>query len=164
MGLYIINESAEERKLHEKEKDQELREIANETLRIVRNVGKEIFPEFLWEPQVNDFEISDDYRTKACCTNPAVLRAYSIGRKYANYWEYLEAMDAYTEYAKYIDAVFGSFDMMRRANRDGYSSVFIPPLPKLTHKKKNKLLIETGFLPSKIDEEFEVDDEASIKK
>lgn len=164
MGLYIINESAEERKLHEKEKDQELREIANETLRIVRNVGKEIFPEFLWEPQVNDFEISDDYRTKACCTNPAVLRAYSIGRKYANYWEYLEAMDAYTEYAKYIDAVFGSFDMMRRANRDGYSSVFIPPLPKLTHKKKNKLLIETGFLPSKIDEEFEVDDEALDKE
>lgn len=159
MGLYIINESAEERKVHEKEKDQELREIAAETMRIVQNVGKEVFPEFLWEPHINDFEVSDDYRTKACCTNPAVLRAYSIGRKYANYWEYLEALDAYTEYAKYIDAVFGSFEMMQRANRDGYSSVFIPPRPKLTHKKKNKLLIETGFLPSKIDEEYEVDEE-----
>jgi hypothetical protein len=159
LGIFYINETAEERKAHEKQRDQELREIAAETMRIVQNVGKDVFPDFLWEAQINDFEVSDDYRTKACCTNPAVLRAYSIGRKYANYWEYLEALDAYTEYAKYIEAVFGSFEMMQRANRDGYSSVFIPPLPKLTHKKKNKLLIETGFLPSRIDEEFEIDDE-----
>ena len=69
-------------------------------------------------------------------------------------------MDAYIEYAKYIENVFGSFDMMKRANRDGYSSVFIPVMPKLTHKKKNKLLIETGFMPSKYEDDFEPPDES----
>lgn len=160
MGFFYINETPEERKAHEKERDAELREIAQQTMTLVQHAGKEIFPDFLWEPQINTFEVEDDYKTKACCTNPAVLRAYTIGRKYANYWEYLEALEAYYEYAKYIEAVFGSFEMMQRANRDGFSSVFIPPKPKLTHKKKNKILIETGFLPSRVDDDFEMPDAA----
>ena len=156
MGYFIVEPESDK---EEREHRNELKQIAQDTLELTKNAPENVFPDFLWEIQMNEFEHEIDYKTRAACKNPWVLRAYSIGRKYQDYWRYIEAMNAYVEYADYIDKIYGSFDMLRKAAKDGYSTVFIPPLPKLTHKKKNKLFIESGFIPSRVDEEFEPDDE-----
>lgn len=160
MGFRIITHTAEEKKKAEADKEQEIKRIAEETLTLVDKAPNDLFPDFLWEPQVNEFESGNDYKIRATCTNPAVLKAYTLGRKYSNYWDYLEAIDTYYQYAKYINEAYGNFEMIRRI--DNLEGIFIPPRPKLTHKKKNRLLMITGFIPSKIDPEYEADDEVIL--
>lgn len=153
-GFFYLDTNESEEKIEERKKEDEAQEIADETLALVANAPNDAFPAFLWEPQINEFEVDDGYQMKAACTNPAVLKAYDITKKYQDYWDYVEAMDAYVEYVKYIEDTYGDFGMMLRAYKEGYGTIFIPALPKLTHKKKNKLLLESGFMPSRIDEEF----------
>lgn len=153
-GFFVVNESDQVVRDEERKREEEAQEIADETMELVASAGNDLFPDFLWEPQLNEFENDDAYRLKASCQNPAVLRAYTIAKKYQKYWDYVDAMEAYIEYAKYIETVYGDFDMMARASKEGYSTVYIPALPKLTHKKKNKIILESGFMPSRTDDEF----------
>lgn len=155
MGLFYLNETANDK---EQERQKELEEIALETLSLVDGVDNKVFPEFIWEPQINDF-VNDDYRIRGSCTNPQVIKAYSIRRKYNDYWDYIDALESYMEFVKYADAVYGSFEMMRNAARLGIKIISIPSFPKLSNKKKNRVLLEGGFMPSRVDDELEVDSE-----
>ena len=137
--------------------NKDIEEEAQRALEITKDAGNDIFPDFLWTVQINDFVGIIDYKTRATCTNPEVLKAYEIGYKHSSYWSFVDAMSAYEEYKNYISSIYGDFEMMKRASRDGYSNVYIPAMPKLMHKKKNKLLIETGFMPSREIEHFEVE-------
>ena len=88
-----------------------------------------------------------------------MLKAYTIRRKYPDYWDYIDAMDAYLDYVNYVDSAYGSFEMMKNAADNGVSIIYIPKKPKLTNKKSNKNLIRSGFTPSRIIEDFISNDE-----
>lgn len=133
-------------------------EYAEESLQIARAAENSIFPNFLWEIQMNEFG-GDDYRLRGTCENSYVLEAYRLKRKYSNYWDYLDAMQIYNAYAEYIESAYGSFEMMKNAAAEGYGTVYIPKMPKLTNKKKNRDFLWTGFLPCRIDEDFVIDPE-----
>lgn len=156
MGLFYVDTSEQNTLTNQRQHDEEIAEYANESLKIAELAAKEIFPDFLWEVQLNGYE-NDDYKLRGTCNNPNVLKAYTIKRKYSNYWDYLDALEAYVEYVNFVDSAYGSFEMMKNASDMGMSVIYIPKCPKLKNKKGNKNLIRSGFVPSRVDEDFEVD-------
>ena len=158
MGLFYVNNDTENTLANQKEHLKEIQEIAQESLQIAELAPDELFPDFLWEVQLNLYE-NDDYKLRGTCENPNVLKAYTIRRKYSNYWDYIDAMEAYIDYAEYIESAYGSFEMMKNAADQGMSTVYIPKKPKLTNKKENKNLLKSGFIPSRIEEDFIPDSE-----
>lgn len=162
MGLFYVDTSAENSLANQKQHFEEIRELAKESLRLGKLASKDIFPDFLWKPQLNEYE-GDDYKLRGTCSNPNVLKAYTIRRKYSNYWDYIDAMDAYLDYVNYIDSAYGSFDMMKNAADNGMSIIYIPKKPKLTNKKSNKNLIRSGFTPSRLIEDF-ITDESLVEQ
>ena len=159
MGLFYVDNSEENTLAYQKKHSEEIQELAKEALEIAKNAPDDVFPEFLREIQLNEYE-GDDYKLRGTCSNPNVLKAYTIRRKYSNYWDYLDAMEAYLDYVDYIDSAYGSFDMMKNAADNGMSIIYIPKKPKLTNKKSNKTLIQSGFVPSRFIEDFTVDEES----
>lgn len=158
MGLFYVDTSMDNSLTKQKEHAEEIKALAKECIKIGELASRDIFPKFLWEPQLNEYE-GDDYKLRGTCTNPNVLKAYTIRRKYSNYWDYIDAMDAYLDYVSYIDSAYGSFEMMKNAADNGMSIIYIPKKPKLTNKKSNKNLIKSGFTPSRIIEDFITDDD-----
>lgn len=159
MGLFYIDSSDQNNITNQRQHAQEIMQLTKETLKIAELSKAEVFPEFLWEVQLNDYE-GDDYKLRGTCENPNVLKAYTIRRKYSNYWDYLDAMEAYLDYADYVDSAYGSFQMMRDAADNGMSPIYIPKKPKLSNKKANKNLIRAGFVPSRFDDELMIDEDA----
>lgn len=158
MGLFYIDTSEQNTLEYQKKHAKEIEDYARESLNIAELATKEIFPEFLWQVQFNEYE-GDDYKLRGTCSNPNVLKAYTIKRKYSNYWDYLDALEAYMEYVNFIDSAYGSFEMMKNASDLGMSVIYIPKRPKLTNKKTNKKLIQSGFIPSRIIEDFVVNEQ-----
>lgn len=158
MGLFYVDTSTDGTLSSQKAHLEEVKSLAKECLKIGELASKNIFPDFLWEPQLNEYE-GDDYKLRGTCTNPNVLKAYTIRRKYSNYWDYIDALEAYLDYVDYIDSAYGSFEMMKNAADNGMSVIYIPKKPKLTNKKSNKNLIRSGFTPSRIIEDYITDDE-----
>ena len=156
MGLFYIDNSDQNSVSSHRNHLKEISDLTKETLKIAELADPSIFPEFLWEVQSNDYE-GDDYKLRGTCENPNVLKAYTIRRKYSNYWDYLDAMEAYIDYAEYVESAYGSFQMMKNAADNGMSPIYIPKKPKLTNKKANKNLIKAGFVPSRFDDELIVD-------
>ena len=156
MGLFYVDTSEQNTLKNQRQHDEEIAEYANESLKIADLAAKDIFPEFLWEVQLNGYE-NDDYKLRGTCSNPNVLKAYTIKRKYSNYWDYLDALEAYLEYVEFVDSAYGSFEMMKNAADMGIAPIYIPKCPKLKNKKGNKNLIRSGFVPSRIDEDFDID-------
>lgn len=140
------------------DKKELIAEYAEEALKIAQAAENSIFPEFLWEIQMNEFT-GDDYKLRGTCENAHVMEAYRLKRKYSNYWDYLDAMQVYYAYAEYIESAYGSFEMMKNAAMEGYETIYIPKMPKLTNKKKNRDFLWTGFLPCRVDEDFVIDPE-----
>lgn len=158
MGLFYVDTSAENSLSNQKKHKEMIKEFAKESINIGKLSTPDIFPDFLWKPQMNDHE-GDDYKLRATCNNPNILKAYQIRRKYPNYWDYVDALEAYYDYIDYLESAYGSFDMLKNAADNGMSLVYIPKKPKLTNKKSNKNLMRSGFTPSRILEEFEVDED-----
>ena len=156
--MFYVDTSTDNSLSKQKEHLEEIKSLAKECLRIGELASKDIFPDFLWEPQLNMYD-GDDYKLRGTCTNPNVLKAYTIRRKYSNYWDYVDAMDAYLDYVAYIDSAYGSFEMMKNAADNGMSIIYIPKKPKLTNKKSNKNLIKSGFTPSRLIEDFITDED-----
>jgi len=157
MGLFYVDTDTENSLANQNQHLEEIRDIAKETIQLAELAPDDIFPEFLWGVQLNDYD-GDDYKLRGTCTNPNVLKAYTIRRKYSNYWDYLDAYEAYLDYVEYIDSAYGSFEMMKNAADNGVSTIYIPKKPKLTNKKSNKNLIRSGFTPSRIIEDFIIDE------
>ena len=157
MGLFYVDTEAQNTLANQNQHNEEVQEIVNDTMQLAKLAPKDIFPDFLWEVQMNDYD-GDDYKLRGTCTNPNVLKAYTIRRKYSNYWDYLDAFEAYMDYVEYIDSAYGSFEMMKNAADNGVSTIYIPKKPKLTNKKSNKNLIKSGFTPSRIIDDFIIDD------
>lgn len=158
MGIFYMDDSSENSLEKKRKYIEEVKEFANEMLQKAENIPDESYPEFLWKVQLNEFS-GDDYRIRGTCTNPNVVKAYNIRRKYSSYWDFLDALNAYYDYVDYIDSAYGSFQMMKQASDDGYGTIFIPKKPKLTNKKKNRELLRCGFIPSRIDEDFIINPE-----
>lgn len=157
MGLFYVDTDTQNTLASQNQHLEEIRDIAKETMQLAKLAPSDIFPDFLWGVQLNDYD-GDDYKLRGTCTNPNVLKAYTIRRKYSNYWDYLDAYEAYMDYVDYIDSAYGSFEMMKNAADNGVSTIYIPKKPKLTNKKSNKNLIRSGFTPSRIIEDFIIDD------
>lgn len=160
MGVfYLDSKDLNKYSISTSEKKDLIAEYAEEALEIAKAAANDVFPNFLWEVQMNEFT-ADDYRLRGTCEDEKVREVYRLKRKYSDYWEYLDAMQIYNAYAEYIESAYGSFEMMRNAAQEGYSTVYIPKLPKLTNKKKNRDFLWTGFLPSRIDDEAILDTDA----
>lgn len=155
MGLFFVDTSEENSLEAKKKYNDEVVQLANEMIEKASKIDDQFYPDFLFEVQLNEFA-GDDYRVRGTCTNPNVIKAYSIRRKYSSYWDYLDAMEIYLDYIAYIESVYGDFDMIKNAFDRGYGNIYVPRKPKLTNKKKNKLLLSTNFLPSRIDEDYEI--------
>lgn len=158
MGIFYVDTSNDDSLEAKRKYQKEITDLANEMLEKAKDIPDDRYPDFLFQVQLNEFS-GDDYRIRGTCTNPNVVKAYTIRRKYSSYWDYLDALSAYQDYVDYVDSAYGSFEMMKAAADEGYGSIFIPKKPKLTGKKKNKELLRTGFIPSRIDEEFEMSPE-----
>lgn len=159
MGLFYVDNDDQNNLASQNQHLEEIRNITKETTQLAELAPNDIFPDFLWGVQLNDYD-GDDYKLRGTCTNPNVLKAYTIRRKYSNYWDYLDAFEAYLDYVEYIDSAYGSFEMMKNAADNGISTIYIPKKPKLTNKKSNKNLIKSGFTPSRIIEDFIIDEKA----
>ena len=137
MGIFYVDTSNDDSLEAKRKYQKEITDLANEMLEKAKDIPDDRYPDFLFQVQLNEFS-GDDYRIRGTCTNPNVVKAYTIRRKYSSYWDYLDALSAYQDYVDYVDSAYGSFEMMKAAADEGYGSIFIPKKPKLTGKKKNK--------------------------
>lgn len=158
MGLFRIEEDTTSVDAI-REHAQEVKELAAESLAIAKHSTDDIFPEFLWKPQLNEFD-GDDYKLRGTCEDPAILEAYKLKRKYSDFWDYLNALNAYTAYMEYLDSAFGSSEMMVAAAAEGLTSIYVPKMPKLTNKQINRMLVSSGIIPSRQDLEMVAPDDA----
>lgn len=157
MGLFRIEEDTTSIEAIREHAD-EVKELAKESLAIAKHSTDEIFPDFLWKPQLNEFE-GDDYKLRGTCEDPAILEAYKLKRKYSDFWDFLNALSAYRAYMDYLDSAFGSSEMMIAAAAEGLTSIYVPKMPKLTNKQVNRMLVNSGIIPSRQDLEAVVPDD-----
>ena len=164
MGIFVINKNnfkdyEDDGIILDDDKIEDIaEEYAKEALKIASHIPNTSIPDFIWQIQQNLFE-NDDYLLRGACTNPNILKAYSIGRKYSNYWKYVDAMVIYNDYADFITSLYGDFNMMKNAYYNGLSSIYIPPKPKLSSRKGNKFASSVSFVPSRVKDGFEIDND-----
>ena len=101
MGLFFVDTSEENSLEAKKKYNDEVVQLANEMMEKASKIDDQFYPDFLFEVQLNEFA-GDDYRVRGTCTNPNVIKAYSIRRKYSSYWDYLDALEIYLDYIAYI--------------------------------------------------------------
>lgn len=128
-------------------------------LKHIAEADDSIFPDFLWNPIMNDFE--DNYFQESIIQEDeyasGAYQARKIRKKYNNYFEYIEAMTIYDEYMDKLLNKYGSFRVIRNLLKDGSLPDFVPQKPYLKDKKRNRRLLESGVVPSVKNESYDID-------
>lgn len=106
-----------------------------------------LFPEWLFEPFTNDF--GDNYYEQSFVDNELLSMIKRLRRRYADFFEWVEAMSAYTDYMNAMVKKYGSMRIINNALEAGLMDDTIPSKPKLKNSRKNKDYLIAGVLPSK---------------
>lgn len=137
---------------YQKELDREMEEAIN----ICKNAPNDRFPEFLFEPMVNEFE-SDNYIERAVYEDNELTQSVKmLRRKYNNIYDYYDALDVYRNYKEYLSDKYGNWKIAKNGILDGVLPDYLPAKPKLKNNKKNRILLEAKILPSRKDEDIAI--------
>jgi len=121
------------------------------------------FPDFLFNPVYNEF--GDNYYQIGISSDPLVIKARSLRRKYSNYFDYVQAMEVYNDYMELLSEKYGGKSIIKntlKARRkaeysnnydevEAYETLFddiIPDKPELKNKKKNREFLRAGVMLS----------------
>lgn len=115
-------------------------------LKFVAESDNSYFPEFLFNVMFNDF--GDDYYKIGVSSDPLVLKARGLRKKYSNYFDYLEAMHIYNEYMDMLIDKYGSLSIVKNSYKAGVFDDILPSKPRLKRSKKNKEFLRVGDIPS----------------
>lgn len=118
---------------------------------MIINSPDDIFPEYLFNPLVNDF--GDNYYEKGISNDPLIVKAKSLRRKYSNYFDYMDAINIYNEYIDLLIDKYGSWSIIKNNNKVGLLDDILPAKPKLKKNRKNKEFLRAGIVPSRTHQE-----------
>lgn len=114
------------------------------------------FPKFLTTPMFNmNACIENNYFDSV--TDPEVLKASKIRRKYSDIFKWYDAMDIYNEYIEYLLTKYPSLKSIKKGIKEGYIEEFMPPEPVLKKSKDNVAMLSLGVRPSRKTYEYEID-------
>ncbi len=119
----------------------------NEELQFVAESPDDIFPEYLFNPMVNDFD--EDYYSKGVSNDPLIVKAKSLRRKYSNYFDYIDAITLYNEYIDLLIDKYGSWSIIKNNYKVGLLDDILPAKPKLKRNRRNKEYLRSGIIPSR---------------
>jgi len=119
----------------------------NDELEFVASSPDNIFPEYLFNPMINDF--GEDYYSKGVSNDPLIMKAKSIRRKYSNYFDYIDAINLYNEYIELLIDKYGSWSLIKNSYKVGMLDEILPPRPRLKKNRKNKEYLRAGVIPSR---------------
>ena len=114
---------------------------------LVGQAPNDIFPDFLWNPLINDFGV--DYYRIGTMNDPVILKARNLRKKYSNFFDYVDALEIYKEYVQYLIDKYGSWSIVKNSAEVGMLDEFLPSEPKLKMTKKNKQYLRAGTVPSR---------------
>lgn len=155
MGYFYLDQTKEDEVQLEKERKELIKTSIQEALDVGNLSDNNSFPEFLDEINMNDF--GNEYMILSRNDNPNIARIRTLKRKYTNYFDFIDALTLFYEYQEYVETYYGDYAFLEAAYHNGSPIVYIPPYPKLANKKENKRIFRSDFLPSRVDDEFEVD-------
>lgn len=118
-----------------------------EEFEMIVNSPDDIFPDYLFNPLVNDF--GDNYYQKGVSNDPLILKAKSLRRKYSNYFDYIDALHVYDEYIDLLIEKYGSWSIIKNNNKVGLLDDILPAKPKLKKNRRNKEFLRAGIVPSR---------------
>lgn len=122
--------------------------------REICSAPKEKFPNYLFNP-VHSALALDDEEYHSRVTNENMKSVMKLKRRYNNFFQWLDAMQIYSDYKEYIESEYGSFKKIKKAVDKGILSIYLPPEPKLKKTRQNRTLLATGIIPSQ--KEFDFD-------
>lgn len=133
------------------------------SIEFVKEADNKLFPDFIFNPVYNDF--GDDYYQMGISSDPLVVKARSLRRKYSNYFDYVQAMNTYNDYMELLGEKYGGKSIIKnllKAKRkaeynqdydtfqayDAFIEDIIPDKPELKNKKKNREFLRAGTMLS----------------
>ena len=110
------------------------------------------FPKMLFEPMINQFDdaIGQSYFAEYDESDELIDKAMSIGGVIKDYGKYLDELDIYNEYMQALAEKYGSIEIVENAAKAGTIADFVPRMPVLKKTKRNKILVRSGTVPSRI--------------
>lgn len=118
-----------------------------EDLKDVASSEDERFPDFLFNFISNDF--GDNYYKRGLAESPLLRDAKRIRRKYNDFFDWSDAMEVYHEYMDILAEKYGSVKTVKLSAKEGMLDEYVPPKPRLKNTKKNRMLAESGIMPSR---------------
>lgn len=131
---------------------EELHETIEYYERLCKEAPMDRFPDFLLNPIKHTYDDEDQnaYIERAIFgDNPLIASAKMVRRKYADYFDYLDAMAIYDDYMDFLADKYGSRKIAKSGIRKGIFPDYLPPKPRLKNKKENRVLLEGNFVPSR---------------
>lgn len=119
-----------------------------EDLKAVGSAEDERFPDFLFTFIANDFD--DNYYQRGLADSKLLKDAKRIRRKYNDFFDYIDALEIYREYVDLLEEKHGiPIKSIRIGASTGLIDDYVPPKPKLKNTKKNRMIIDSGVMPSR---------------
>lgn len=121
-----------------------------EDLSQVGNAKDELFPDFLFNLETNYFD-GEDYYSQGIAESPLLKEAKKIRRKYSDYFDFQDALEAYDTYMKLLAEKYGYYSAkaVSKAAKNGMIEDYVPPKPRLKNSRKNRTLAMSGMVPSR---------------
>lgn len=121
-----------------------------EDLKKIENVDDDFFPDFLFTFISNEFE-NDNYYERGLADSPLLKEAKQIRRKYSDFFDFQDAIGAYTEYMELLADKYDypNIKAVSRAAKEGLIEDYVPPKPRLKNTRKNRALSTAGMIPSR---------------
>lgn len=108
------------------------------------------FPNMIFNPIINTFgDLGKNYWTDFDESNELIDRAMTLGGKFKDFNEYLDAMDVWNEYMELLADKYGSVEIVEVGAKEGTITEFVPRKPQLKKTKKNKEILKSGIIPSR---------------
>ena len=116
-------------------------------LTFVKESDDNLYPDFLFNPLFNDFD--DDYYQRSFADDELSSMVKKLRRRYANFFDWADAMDIYNEYMDKLVEKYGSMRVIENSLKAGLLEDDLPAKPRLKNTKKNRQFSKTGVIPSR---------------
>lgn len=116
-----------------------------EEMQFVAESSNDLYPEFLWNVQVNEEDTS--YYDRAVNIN-AWKEVQTLKRKYYDPFEFMKAMEIYNEYMNHLLEKYASEFIIQSGAENGTIPEYVPAMPKLKPTKMNRQFMKCKNVPS----------------
>lgn len=152
---------------------QHYRDLVTEMRMIMKRIKitpNENFPEFLWNPNQNDFSEGQFRDTHMYLkmglgmieveNGAEIMRSVSqMNTRKKDYFDYVDSLEIWERYYDFIVETYGSFKTFVEMVDNGETELPLVKKPKLKKAKKNRHLLELKVPVSRIDRSLGVSDE-----